>query len=114
MLAPPSTPAVRSRRRACFSSTPRRLDASALGDARDRVRAADARTRPAWTAVETAAGAALSAGPFSVTDKAVVPPSGDKHDDMSQAPYWWPNPATPNGLPYVQRDGERNPEIDKT
>ena len=78
------------------------------------MRAADARTRPAWTAVETAAGAALSAGPFSVTDKAVVPPSGDKHDDMSQAPYWWPNPATPNGLPYVQRDGERNPEIDKT
>ena len=89
------------------------LDASALRDARDRVRAADARTLPAWTALETAAGAALSAGPFSVTDKSVVPPSGDKHDYMSQAPYWWPNPATPNGLPYVQRDGERNPEINK-
>lgn len=30
---------------------------------------------------------------------------------MSQAPYFWPNPATPDGLPYVGRDGERNPEI---
>jgi len=30
---------------------------------------------------------------------------------MSQAPYFWPNPATPDGLPYVRRDGERNPEI---
>src|SRR5438270_13529644 len=26
-------------------------------------------------------------------------------------PYWWPNPAKPGGLPYVRRDGERNPEI---
>jgi hypothetical protein len=30
---------------------------------------------------------------------------------MSQAPYWWPNPATASGLPYIRRDGERNPEI---
>jgi hypothetical protein len=29
---------------------------------------------------------------------------------MSLAPYWWPNPATPNGLPYIRRDGETNPE----
>ena len=45
--------------------------------------------------------------------KSVAPPSGDKHDYMSQAPYFWPNPKTPNGLPYVRRDGERNPEINK-
>jgi hypothetical protein len=30
-----------------------------------------------------------------------------------QAPYFWPNPATANGLPYVRRDGERNPEINQ-
>jgi DNA-binding CsgD family transcriptional regulator len=30
---------------------------------------------------------------------------------MSLAPYFWPNPNTPNGLPYVRKDGERNPEI---
>jgi hypothetical protein len=54
---------------------------------------------------------ALKFGPVSVMDKAVVPPSGDKHDYMSQAPYWWPDSSKPNGLPYVRRDGERNPEI---
>jgi len=33
---------------------------------------------------------------------------------MSIAPYWWPNPNTPNGLPYIRRDGEVNPERDQT
>ena len=32
---------------------------------------------------------------------------------MSQAPYFWPNPNKPDGLPYIRRDGERNPEINK-
>jgi hypothetical protein len=56
---------------------------------------------------------ALTAGPFTVVSKEVTPPSGDKHDYMSQAPYFWPDPKSPNGLPYIRRDGERNPEIDK-
>ena len=50
---------------------------------------------------------------YSVMDKEQVPPSGDKHDYMSQAPYWWADPAKPNGLPYIRRDGERNPELNK-
>jgi alginate lyase len=32
---------------------------------------------------------------------------------MSQAPYFWPDPNSPTGLPYIRRDGERNPEINK-
>jgi len=32
---------------------------------------------------------------------------------MSQAPYFWPDPTKPNGLPYIRRDGERNPELKK-
>src|SRR5262249_5619082 len=55
----------------------------------------------------------MSDGPFSVMQKEVTPPSGNEHDYMSQAPYFWPNPETKNGLPYVRRDGERNPEIRK-
>lgn len=50
---------------------------------------------------------------YSVMDKEQVPPSGDKHDYMSQAPYWWADPSKPNGLPYIRRDGERNPELNK-
>ena len=58
------------------------------------------------------AAKALKAGPFTVMAKSQVPPSGDKHDYMSLARYYWPDPTKPGGLPYVQRDGETNPEID--
>ncbi len=47
---------------------------------------------------------------FSVTNKTGVPPSKSKHDYMSIGPYWWPNPNTENGLPYIRKDGEINPE----
>ena len=69
--------------------------------------------QPNLARLERDAQKALSSGTFSVTTKDATPPSGDKHDYMSQAPYFWPNPATSNGLPYIRRDGERNPEIDK-
>jgi hypothetical protein len=53
---------------------------------------------------------ALTTKPRSVTDKSFTPESGDKRDYVSIGPYWWPNPDTKSGLPYVRRDGERNPE----
>ena len=49
--------------------------------------------------------------PLSVVDKSVFPFSGDKHDFLSMAPYFWPDLAKKDGLPYIQKDGERNPEI---
>ncbi|MDR2498423.1 MAG: alginate lyase family protein [Tannerellaceae bacterium] len=56
------------------------------------------------------ADAALNSGPYSVVFKDKTPPSGDKRDFMSVGPYWWPDPAKADGLPYVRRDGETNPE----
>ena len=47
---------------------------------------------------------------FSVVNKEGVPPSKSKHDYMSIGPYWWPNPETADGLPYIRKDGEINPE----
>jgi hypothetical protein len=67
---------------------------------------------PALAALKRDADTALNAGPFTVVDE-FVPASGDKHDYMSQAPYFWRDPTKPDGLPYVRRDGERNPEINK-
>jgi hypothetical protein len=53
----------------------------------------------------------LQSGPYSVTyEKAKVAPSGDKHDYVSQAPYWWPDSSKPGGKPYIRRDGRINPE----
>lgn len=44
-----------------------------------------------------------------VTDKKLKALSGNNHDYMSMGIYWWPNPDTPDGLPYVRRDGYTNP-----
>jgi hypothetical protein len=55
----------------------------------------------------------LSMRPLSVMDKEFMPVSGNKHDYMSQAPYFWYDSSKPNGLPYLRRDGVRNPEINK-
>ncbi len=51
----------------------------------------------------------LDKDPESVMLKKAIPPSGDKHDYMSVAPYWWPDPKKPDGLPYIRRDGRVNP-----
>ena len=47
---------------------------------------------------------------YAVVDRKLKPFSGNPHDYMSMGPYWWPNPDTPDGLPYIRRDGEINPE----
>jgi len=54
---------------------------------------------------------ALVMAPVSVMEKSQLPPSGDKHDYMSLARYYWPDPKRADGLPYISRDGEVNPEI---
>ena len=64
----------------------------------------------ALAAVRGRADSILAAPIPSVMDKDRAPASGNKHDYSSLGFYWWPNPATPDGLPYVRRDGKRNPE----
>jgi hypothetical protein len=86
------------------------LDAQTLAATRGRVAAGAAELTAAVAKLRGEARAALETGPFSVMDKAIIPPSGDKHDYMSLGTYWWPDPDKPDGLPYVRRDGEVNPE----
>lgn len=76
-----------------------------------RVRAKDATLLPAVAKLRREADKALAAPLIAVTDKrSQMPPSGDAHDYFSLSPYWWPDPAKANGLPYIRRDGETNPE----
>jgi len=56
------------------------------------------------------ANKALSEQPHSVMEKTKTPPSGSKHDYMSLAPYFWPDPTKPDGKPYIRKDGQHNPE----
>ena len=86
------------------------LDGQHLQKVRAHLGKGDRSFDPALAALKRDAQAALKAGSYSVVNKRATPPSGDKHDYMSQATYFWPNPKTPNGLPYIRRDGEGNPE----
>lgn len=47
---------------------------------------------------------------LSIMESRTAAAGEDPHDYLSLAPYWWPNPATPNHLPDIRRDGEHNPE----
>jgi hypothetical protein len=73
---------------------------------------------PARDAVLASARAQLGAGPFSVTKKPMLAPSGDPHDYASIGVYWWPctqsvavcNKSAPScdastGKPWVSCDG---------
>jgi alginate lyase len=89
------------------------LDANGLVEIKQRLQNRDPALAPAFTKLKRDADRALDVKPPSVTEKKLAPPIGNKHDYVSIAPYWWPNPATPNGLPFIRRDGQVNPERDE-
>ncbi|WP_291963278.1 alginate lyase family protein [Maribacter sp.] len=64
---------------------------------------------PAYKSLIKAADKALKEGSFSVMTKKQVAVSNNKHDYLSLAPYWWPDPSKDDGLPWVRKDGKINP-----
>ena len=60
----------------------------------------------ALSALKAQADAHLNSPRMSVIDREARAVSQNPHDYASYGPYWWPNPDTPDGLPYVRRDGE--------
>jgi len=45
-----------------------------------------------------------------ITDIRAPLSEGGEHDYYSNGDYWWPDPEKPDGLPYIRRDGETNPD----
>lgn len=90
------------------------MDGETLAQTKTRIENNDPDLQPALDALIQEADAALEDGPYSVTDKKKVAPSGDKHDYASYSRYWWPDPDKPDGLPYIRRDGETNPASQST
>ena len=88
------------------------LDPHSLANAKAKLLADDKTRDPAFKKLISDANSALSFKPPSVMDKPQTADSGDKHDYLSLARYYWPDPSKPNGLPYISRDGDTNPEID--
>ena len=84
-----------------------------LAACRQKYHSGDPATTQGVARLRTQADHLLDISPVSVMDKSITPPSGSKHDYMSQAPYFWYDSSKPNGLPYIRRDGQRNPETYK-
>ncbi|HEV7350652.1 alginate lyase family protein [Telluribacter sp.] len=77
---------------------------------KDKLKKKDKELNQALAGLRQMADEALKNGPYSVTYKSKVPPSGDKHDYLSVGPYWWPDSSKADGLPYIRKDGQVNPE----
>src|SRR6185312_9710431 len=56
------------------------------------------------------AATAMKLEPITITKYRAAMSEGGTNDFYSNGDYWWPNPDTTNHLPYVQRDGQTNPE----
>jgi len=87
------------------------MDGQRLMEVKKKVQQKDKESLQMVQALKAQADALLNMKLLSVVDKAFTPVSGNKHDYMSQAPYFWYDSSKPNGLPYMRRDGVRNPEI---
>ncbi|MFM7205142.1 MAG: alginate lyase family protein [Planctomycetaceae bacterium] len=57
-----------------------------------------------------AADAALALPPLTITAHRSPRGEGSTNDFTSNGDYWWPDPTKPDGLPYIRRDGETNPD----
>ncbi|MFZ5831825.1 MAG: alginate lyase family protein [Planctomycetota bacterium] len=78
-----------------------------------RISSGDQRLAAAVSRLQDEADSALTKGPFSVVNKPMLAPSGDRHDYFSHAIYVWPDPNKPDGLPWRYHDGRPNPEARK-
>ncbi len=56
------------------------------------------------------AAKALKMKPQGITAWSAPLSEGGPHDYYSNGDYWWPDPAKPDGLPFLKRDGESNPD----
>ena len=83
-----------------------------LVEAQRRLATGDREIRDAVDTLINEADALLDVPPPTVTAKRLPAPSGDPHDYASLAPYYWPDHSAADGLPYIRRDGRRNPESD--
>ena len=86
------------------------LRPAAIAATKAKIAANDPSIAAAMKSLITEAEEYLPLNPPSVTQKKIAPPSGDLHDYTSMGTYWWPDPNRADGLPYIRRDGQRNPK----
>jgi hypothetical protein len=88
-------------------------DGRDLAKVKQRLAAGNKQFAAALAELRKRADRELKTKPLTIVNKPKAPPSGDKHDYVSMAPYFWPDPKKMDGLPYIRRDGKVNPERNK-
>jgi hypothetical protein len=87
------------------------MDRNALEINKAKIKNNDPKLLPSYEKLLNVADEVLAVKElYTVMEKKQIPPSGDMHDYMTIAIYFWPDPKKPDGLPYIRRDGEINPE----
>jgi hypothetical protein len=91
------------------------LDSLDLWKQLARDTASDPACRVALGTLRDRAAEAVAARAETVLDKFDRPikhlPTTDRQAYVSVATYWWPDPAKPDGLPYIVRDGQFSPDL---
>jgi len=89
------------------------LDKETLQINKSKLKNGDASLKPAYNKLLKLADEQLAKNKvYTVMEKKQTPPSNDMHDYMSIAIYYWPDTSKPNGLPYISKDGQINPEVE--
>lgn len=87
------------------------LDGKSLMDVRRRAMAGDKSLAKSIALLRAKADKSMKEELWTVMSKPAAGPTGDKHDYVSYAPFMWPDPNTPDGLPYVFLDGKFNEAV---
>ena len=87
-----------------------KLDFKVLAQKKVLLERGDQTLQPAYRLLLATCEQLLESKAHSVMEKQDLPPNNNKHDYMSIAPYWWPDPSQKDGIPYLRKDGEINPE----
>ncbi|WP_372753999.1 alginate lyase family protein [Mariniflexile sp.] len=95
-----------------FSNSFIQLDSLALAKVKQKLHdgTASERTQSAYKDLISRANKLLTIQNPTVMDKNILPPTNDKHDYLSISRYWWPDPKSTTGLPWIRKDGETNPD----
>lgn len=85
------------------------LDYADLISVRKKIKAKDSSIIPAYQKLISEADSYLLMEPEKVID-GDTPPTGDSHDFYAIGKYSWPNPNTPDGMPWIRIDCNINPD----
>ncbi len=85
------------------------FDAALLARSKAAIKAGDPGFLEPYHALLAECNTLFEIEPDPVVNKSQIPPSGDRQDYLSYAPYRWPDESKADGLPWIPRDGIVNP-----